>query len=70
MLLFWSVNYTLELKSINLVYTFLKSVMKIKLAALIKREKPKYSPINKTVIYRPENVLACKLYPTAQKAPI
>ena len=41
-----------------------------KLAPLVKREKPKYIRMNRTGIYRPENILACKLYPTAHKAPI
>ena len=38
-----------------------------KLAPLVKREKPKYSCMNRTVIYRPENISVCKLYTTAHQ---
>ena len=39
-----------------------------KLAPLVKRENR--CCMDRTVIYRPENILVSKLYPTAQKAAI
>ena len=41
-----------------------------KLAPLVKRENPKFSCMDRAVIYRRENILVSKLYPTVQKAPI
>ena len=46
------------------MFAFVKSVMKIlfpKLAPLFKIEKLKYIRMNRTAIYRRENILVCKL---------
>ena len=32
------------------------------LAPLVKREKPTYGLLNRSIIYRPENICVCKLH--------